>query len=130
MVTNKARCLVSVYIPGFLEVNVMHSAGGNLHFIHKISFYCEEPGNKVLHAVTFMVSTSIIFQFWQPQHLDAAVRMFGDAACVECHVTHKIGLHLARSRLDIKVPLLKRSALKINKHDRGCSAALFLAQHS
>ena len=88
----------------------MQNAGGNLHFIHKLAFYFEKSGNKVLHAVTFMVSTSIIFQFWQ--HLDAAVRMFGDAACVECHVTHKIGLHLAhRSRLDIKVPALKRRTL-------------------
>lgn len=89
----------------------MHSPGGNLHCIHKIAFYCEKSGNKALHGVTFMVSTSIIFQFWQ--HLDAAVRMFGDAACVECHVTHKIGLHLAnKCRLDIKVPLLKRSTLQ------------------
>lgn len=51
-----------------------------------------------------MVSPLITFQFWQ--RLDAAVRMLGDAACVECHVTHKTGLHSTRCRLD-KVPQLK-----------------------
>ena len=61
--------------------------------------------NKVLHAMTSMVSASIIFQFGQ--HLDAAVRMFRDAV-------HNTGLHLAKSRLDIKVPLLKRGIL----HDK------------
>lgn len=76
----------------------MHGAGENLHFKRKTSFHCEQSRYKVLHAVTFMVSTSIIFQFWQ--HLYAAVRMFGDAACIESHVRHKIGLHLARCRLD------------------------------
>lgn len=51
-----------------------------------------------------MVPPLITFQFWQ--RLDAAVRMLGDAACVECHVTHKTGLHSTRCRLD-KVPWLK-----------------------
>lgn len=83
-----------MYMPGYSEVNIMHSAEGNLHFTRKMTFYCEKSGNKVLHAVTFMVSTSIIFQFWQL--FDAAVRMFGDAACGECHATHKIGLHSAK----------------------------------
>lgn len=51
-------------------------------------------GTRFLHTVTFMVSTSIIFQFWQL--LDTAVWMFGDAACIEHHITREIGLHLAR----------------------------------
>lgn len=45
-----------------------------------------------------MVSPLITFQFWL--RLDAAVRMLGDAAWVECHVTHKTGLHSTRCRLD------------------------------
>lgn len=48
-----------------------------------------------------MVSALITLQFWQ--RLDAAVGALGDAACTECHVTHKTGLHSTRWRLD-KVP--------------------------
>lgn len=51
-----------------------------------------------------MVSALITLQFWQC--LDAAVGALGDAACAECHVTHKTGLHSTRWRLD-KVPPLK-----------------------
>lgn len=78
----------------------------------KYSSIVRSQGTRFLHTVTFMVSTSIIFQFWQ--HLDAAVRMFGDAACVECHVTHTIWLHLARCRLDW-LPLLKKEKEKYPK---------------
>lgn len=86
----------------------MHGMGGNLHFILKMVFYCEKSKNKVLHAVTFMVSASIIFQFWQ--HFDAAVGMCVDAAPAECHAVHKIGTHLAnKTELDIKVPRLKNN---------------------
>lgn len=102
----------------------MHSTGGNLHFTQKIAFCCEKSGNKVLRAVTFMASTAIIFQFWQ--HFDAAVRMFWNTACVECHVMHKIGLHLASMRkLDFKIVLFKRSTqYQIKKH-----GLLFSLQH-
>lgn len=75
-----------------------------------------------------MVSALITLQFWQ--RLDAAVGALGDAACAECHVTHKTGLHSTRWRLD-KVPPLKAGKGGTNsKHVYCCCSAALPCQSS
>ena len=63
----------------------MHTAGGHLHGKHKMGTV-EEQGFTCCDIYGFCLHH---FSIWQ--HFDAAVRMVGDAAYVECHVMHKIG---------------------------------------
>lgn len=101
-------------------------------YIRKYTIYlhCDQSVNKVLHAVTFMVPASIIFQFLQ--HFDAAVcmlwwtqRMLNVMSCPK--------LDLANwCRSDIRfdtLPLLKTSTLW-DKQVYDCCGSAVLSHHS
>lgn len=106
-----------MYVGGYLEVNTMHNAGGNLHFIHKTVSYFEK-GTR-------------FYMLWHLWFLPPSFFNFGSTLMLlsGCLGMQHVLNVMSRIKLDSIWPvgkILKFHCVpyKINKHDCCCSAAL------